>query len=154
MDFFSNGFEDDSIDRIFEDFFKNSLINRRRFIVDEEEERTIDYIEDNDKVYLLFELPGYSKEDISVKINERELNIITKKESNEKIESYLKEKLNKGIIIRKKIPTNVNTQNFHYTIKNGILEIIFDKKNIENNQKESFKKEKVNENGRRRLEIN
>ena len=46
----------------------------------------------------------------------------------EEIQDYLSEKLKRGIFIKKSIPNFVNHRGFSYTMRNGILEVVFDKR--------------------------
>ena len=109
----------------------NSRIRRSNYeeiIGSEREERVIDFIEDEDYIYLIFEFPGYNEKDVSVSIKGRELEIVVKKKSIGEIQNYLIEKLNNGLFIKKKLPDFIRTKNFKHTVKNGILEIVFIKK--------------------------
>ena len=70
----------------------NSRIRRSNYeeiIGSEREERVIDFIEDEDYIYLIFEFPGYNEKDVSVSIKGRELEIVVKKKSIGEIQNYL-----------------------------------------------------------------
>jgi len=101
---------------------------KEKIIKGEEEERIIDFIEDNNKIYLVFELPGYNEKDVLINIKGKELEIKINKKSSEGIQDYLIQKLHQEIFIKKILPKFINTKKFTYTMKNGVLEIIFDKK--------------------------
>jgi len=101
---------------------------REKIIKGEEEERIIDFIEDNNKIYLIFELPGYDEKDILINIKGKELEIKINKKSSEGIQDYLIQKLHQEIFIKKILPKFINTKKFTHTMKNGVLEIIFNKK--------------------------
>jgi len=123
-------FNDDPFEEIVREFFEGSPVRRARqeqFIRGEDEERIIDFVEDNNKVYLVFELPGFNDKDISVKIKAKELEISAKKSNGESIQDYLDQKLRQGIVIQKKLPKIVNTSRVHHYVNNGVLEIVFDK---------------------------
>ncbi len=124
-------FDDDPFNEIVREFFGSSSTQRKNntFIQGEEEDRSIDFVEDQDYIYIIFELPGYTKKDISVSVKGNLLEIkALKKEGCENIQSYLSQKLCKGMLIQKTIPKFINPKNFKYTLENGILEIIFSKK--------------------------
>ena len=127
-------FDDEPFENIVREFFGDSAFtnSRRQFIRGEEEERNIDFIDGGDYVYLVFELPGYSKKDINVLVKGKQLEIIAiKKEKdceNGGVASYLKNKLCTGIIFRKTLPNSVIPKHFKTTVKNGVLEIVFSKK--------------------------
>ena len=130
MGFFENN---DQFEDIVREFLGggNSRIRRDNYeeiIEGEEEERVIDFIEDENYVYLIFELPGYSEKDISISIKGRELEIIVKKKSIGEVQDYLIEKLNNGLFIKKRLSNFIKTKNFKHTLKNGVLEIVFIKK--------------------------
>jgi len=124
--------DDDFFNEIERAFFGQPARARRtssgNVLQGEREERVIDYIEEDKTVYFVFELAGYSEEDIDVVVNEKELEISAIKKSFENIQDYLSSKLGKGIYFRKSIPDKVKTKKFNWTFKNGILEVKFKKK--------------------------
>jgi len=132
-------FDDDPFEEIIREFFshktnasdKPEQSFERKIIDGEEEERIIDFIEGPKKFYIIFEFPGYEKKDILVFIKNRQLEIKLnkKREEKEKIQSYLSQKLSQSIVIKKILPKFINSKKFKSTMKNGILEISFDKKN-------------------------
>ncbi|MFW6233237.1 MAG: Hsp20/alpha crystallin family protein [Nanoarchaeota archaeon] len=129
MNFFGN----DPFDEIVREFFGRDIEKspeKNTIIKGESEERDIDFIEDEKKIYIIFELPGYNEKDISVIIKGRSLEIkIKKQEENlEGAQDYLIKKLTNERVIQKTLPNNVKTKNFDYSIKNGVLEIVFNKK--------------------------
>jgi len=127
-------FEDnDPFENIVREFFggETSRIredNYEEIIGGEREERVIDFIQDENYIYFIFELPGYNEKDISISIKGRELEIIVKKRSVGEVQNYLMQKLNDGLFIKKNLPNFIKTKNFKHTIKNGVLEIVFIKK--------------------------
>ncbi len=128
MNFFNNN---DPFEKIIREVFGQNPSReeyKEEIIQGEEEDRLIDFIEYRNKIYLIFELPGFDKEDILVSIKGRELEIKTKKIIKENTQNYLSQKLKKEILIRKNLPKIINSKKFSYNVKNGILEITFDKK--------------------------
>ena len=123
-------FDEDPFDEIVREFFGNSGIRKKReqFIRGEDEDRVIDFIEDDKKIYLVFEIPGYSEKDVLVFVEGRNLEIRAQKNNGENMQNYLNQKLKQGILINKKLPVSVNTKKFSHSIKNGVLEIVFEKK--------------------------
>ena len=128
------GFFDDNdpFENVLKEFFegRTSRINRENYeeiIESEREERVIDFIQDENYVYLIFELPGYNEKDISISIKGRELEIIAKKRGDD-VQNYLIQKLHEGLFIKKTLPNFIKTKKFRHTIKNGVLEIVFIKK--------------------------
>lgn len=127
-------FDDDPFDEIVREFFSPSIsrskIRKSNIIMGEEEDRNIDFIENDDYVYLIFELPGYSERDVDISIINRDLEIKASKKNCEieKVRDYLSQKLCKGEYIRKTLPKFIETKGFKYNVKNGILEIKFIKK--------------------------
>jgi len=126
MDFFN----DDPFESIVREFFgENSHKSQRRnFIAGEDEERTIDFVESNKKVFIVFELPGYSKEDIDLIVSKGVIEINARKKNFENMQGYLSQKLGHGVRFKKTLPKFVNIKKFKSTFKNGILEVVFEKK--------------------------
>ncbi|GEM_PF-949383 len=124
--------DEDPFDSIVREFFGGEPLHRRKrreqFIRGEDEERKIDFVEDEDYVYFIFELPGFSEKDVSVIVNGRELEISAEKVNGEGIQDYLHQKLRQGLVIRRELPNFVSNKGFSHTIKNGVLEIVFNKK--------------------------
>lgn len=125
-------FGDDFFDEIEKAFFSQPGVARRtsagNVLQGEREERVIDYIEEDKNIYFVFELAGYSEEDIDVVVNGKELEISASKRNFENVQDYLSSKLSKGIYFRKTIPDKVKAKKFDWTFKNGILEVKFKRK--------------------------
>ena len=127
MEFFG---DNDQFEDIIREFLgdSNSRIRRddyEEIIGGEVEEGIIDFIEDENYIYLIFELPGYDEKDILISIKGRKLEIIAKKRNNVEVQNYLTQKLNTGFFIKKNLPSFIKTKNFKHTVKNGILELVF-----------------------------
>ncbi|MCH8945974.1 MAG: Hsp20/alpha crystallin family protein [Nanoarchaeota archaeon] len=125
--------DNDQFEDIIREFLgdSNSRIRRddyEEIIEGEVEEGIIDFIENEDYIYLIFELPGYDEKDILISIKGRKLEIIAKKRNNVEVQNYLTQKLNTGFFIKKNLPSFIKTKNFKHTVKNGILELVFIKK--------------------------
>ena len=126
-------FDNDPFEEIVREFFGDSSIRKRRtspIIHGEEEDRVVDVIENDDKIYLIFELPGYNLKDITVSIDNNVLEIYAKKKNCDlsSVQNYLSQKLCDGVFIKKTLPKFVNSKSFNHTLNNGILEISFNKK--------------------------
>jgi len=126
MSFFENNDQFESI--INELFSGRPRRNQNTIIQGEEEDRNIDFLETKDKIYLIFELPGYNKKDLNVNIKNKELEIKAKKTNGENIQDYLTQKLHRGFSIQKTLPESINVKKSSHTMKNGVLEITFNKK--------------------------
>ena len=125
--------DNDQFEDIIREFLgdSNSRIRRddyEEIIGGEVEEGIIDFIEDENYIYLIFELPGYDEKDILISIKGRKLEIIAKKRNSVEVQNYLTQKLNTGFFIKKNLPSFIKTKNFKHTVKNGILELVFIKK--------------------------
>ncbi len=116
-------FDDNDFDEIMRQFLESS----GRSNVEQEDEYITDVIEDREKVYIIFELPGYSEKDIEVSITKNRLRIIAQKKNFEGAKEYLSKKLSKGIRFEKIIPKVIDTDSMKFTFRNGILEISFHK---------------------------
>jgi HSP20 family protein len=124
------GLFDDDFDEIVREFFggvPSRRISQRKVISGEDEERNIDFVETNKNYFVVFELPGYEKEDIDVQIKGHEILITAHKKVSEKVEKYMANRLNQGIKIIKTLPKQIKTKKFEYNFKNGVLEIKFRK---------------------------
>lgn len=123
-------FNDDPFESIFEEFFGRARpgVRRRQFIRGEDEERVIDVLEDGKKAYLIFELPGYEEEDVSINLKGKTIEISIEKKNVEGMKEYLAQKLSTGMKYTRTLPDSINPKNFEYSLKNGILEIKFDSK--------------------------
>ena len=126
MDFF----DDDPFESIVREFFGRgeTETSGNRFIRGEDEERTIDFIKTRDKIFLIFEIPGYSKEDIEVNVKKGEIEIRAKRKDLGKIQGYLSQKLGKGVYFRRTLPKYANEKKLNFTFRNGILEVAFERK--------------------------
>ena len=125
--------DDDSFENIVREIFEGRTSRIRRdsygqIIESEKEERVIDFIEDDNYVYIIFELQGFNEKDISISIKGREREITAKKRNVGEVQNYLIQKLSNGFFIKKNLPNFIKTKNFKHTVKNGVLEIVFIKK--------------------------
>ena len=123
-------FDDDPFDEIVREFFGESPVKKlqkNNFISGEEEDRNIDFVESDKHIFVIFELPGYSKEDIEVTLKVNNLKVVARKKSPDYIKSYLAKRFNDGITISKVLPKAIKTKKYDYAIKNGILELVFRK---------------------------
>lgn len=131
-DFFNSPFDD-----IVREFFGGPVKRIRRsnisqesgeFDESEEENRKTDNIDLGEKIALIFELPGYEERDLKIEVKDRTLHIEVKKKAECRMQDYLSKKLCHGEIIKKIIQPYIDIKNFKYSFKNGILEVIFNKK--------------------------
>lgn len=129
MSFFDNN---DPFEDIVNEFFgrRNKVQegHKDEVISGEEEDRSVDFVESDKKVYLIFEIPGYNEKDVIVAVNKKELQIVAKKLETGKSQVYLIPKLEKGISINKKLPDFINSKKFDHSVRNGVLEVTFEKK--------------------------
>jgi len=128
MGFFDDN--DDPFEGIVREFFGSPKDGRRGnvFIHGEEEDRNIDFVEDKDKIYLVFELPGFNERDLMVIVKGKVLEIIAQKKTGEGVQDYLMEKLGQRVSIRKELPNFIVSKGFSFSVKNGILEVVFNKR--------------------------
>jgi len=121
-------FDDDPFDEIMKEFLGGTSSRRnsaRNVLSGEREERIIDYVEEEDKVYFVFEILGYEKEDISVEVSGDRLKVRAIKKNAEGVQPYLVSKLDKGVYFEKTIPKGIKHKKFNWTFYNGILEVSF-----------------------------
>lgn len=123
-------FDDDPFDSILKEFFQESrprTASSRNVVKSEREERIIDYIEEDGKVYFVFELYGYSKKDIKIDTGKGFIEVEARRKNSEGVQPYLRAKLEKGIKIRKDIP-GLKIKKYDWTFNNGILEVAAEEK--------------------------
>lgn len=121
---------DDPFEEILRNFFGDERViapKEKNFISGEAEDRNIDFIETENNIFILFELPGYTKEDITIDINGDNLVIFAKRKSSNKIEDNLINKLRAGIVINKILPKMIKFKKYNSSMINGILELTFKK---------------------------
>lgn len=122
-------FDDDPFEDIVSQFFGNGSPRRRyKRSQNEEEERSVDYIESDDFIYVLLEFPGYNEEDISLQVDGGVLEVNGKKKDFEGVKEYLVQRFSESMIYQKKLPENIKAKEFDYSVKNGIIEIRFRRK--------------------------
>jgi HSP20 family molecular chaperone IbpA len=119
---------DDPFEDIVNQFFGNTRKVRRSRIrnIDDEKQNT-QFIEDEENIYLIIETPGYSEKDINITIQENRIKIVAKTKQIDS-QDYLTQKLKEGTFIEQILPDNIKTKNFKKTFKNGILEVMFEKR--------------------------
>lgn len=123
--------DDNGFDDIVNQFFGGNARrkpSRSRQYRSESEERTIDFIENDDNIYVIFELSGYDEDDISVKVDGKVLEVSAKKKITDEVKDYLAPKLSSGVVYQKSLPESVVAKDFDYSVKNGVLEIKFRRK--------------------------
>jgi HSP20 family molecular chaperone IbpA len=122
-------FGDDSFDEMVNELFGGRPTTRRKRVLSgEQEERVIDFIEEDKNIYFVFELSGYSFEDVTVNIRNHEIEVNAVKEKLSDVQPYLKEKLVSGTNFKKELPGFVKHKEFQKTFKNGVLEVKFKRK--------------------------
>jgi len=118
-------FNDDPFEDIVREFFQESrqrTTSSGDLLKSEREERVVDYIEDGKKVYFVFEIFGYSKEDIKVNVGKGFVEVEANKKNFEGVQDYFVSKLGKKFHVRKTVP-GMRVKNYDWTFKNGILEV-------------------------------
>jgi HSP20 family molecular chaperone IbpA len=131
MGFFDENNED-PFDEIVKQFFGENNVRRgashkNKIIENEEDERMIDFVEDENNAYVIFELPGYRKEDIRVVVEDGEIEVIARRKTGESVPSYLANRLNNGIELKKPLPKHLKKKKFSWDLNNGVLEVVFTK---------------------------
>ena len=121
----NNGFED-----IMNNFFGQNVRQKQRnneVISGEQDERMIDFIETSNEAFLIFELPGYRKEDVLVEVSKNEIKIVARRKVGESVVDYLAQKLSQGIEFVKPLPKSLSKKKYELNFSNGVLELRFSK---------------------------
>lgn len=122
-------FGDDPFDRLVREFFgQNADTSRQNNLIEnEDDERNIDFLEDEKHVYLIFELPGFEEKDVAVSVKSGEIIVKAKGNVTESTDDYIANKITSGQTITKILPKFVNHKGYKTTFRNGILEVVFNK---------------------------
>ncbi len=121
-------FNNDPFEDMINQFFGNSTRVRKSRVKREiEEEQNTQFIEEENYVYLIIELPGYTEKDINISVDDDTINVSAKTKQ-VVAQDYLAQKQKEGITIEQIIPENIKTKNFKKTFRNGILEVTFEKR--------------------------
>lgn len=122
-------FDDDPFESIVREFFQEARprTSSGNMVQGESEERKVDYIDEGNRIYFVFELYGYSKEDIKVNVGKGFVEVEAKKKNFEGIQDYIARKLEKGVKIKKEVP-GLKAKDSHWTFNNGILEVEIEEK--------------------------
>ncbi|WP_456324989.1 Hsp20/alpha crystallin family protein [Desulfonauticus submarinus] len=108
-------------DRIFDEFFRPSVISQKRIAYP-----PINIYEDDDKIYVYSELPGLEIEDIELTLTDGSL--VLKGERKIEQGNYYRQERPTGVfqrIINLNVP--IDADNIKAKMKNGLLEIILPK---------------------------
>ena len=95
--------------------FGNMKETRKGPVVEEVREPMVDIFNEKDRILVIAELPGVSESEIKIEVNGDILNLV----ASDKDRKYAKEIL---------LPSKVNPDSVKTTYKNGIFEIILEKK--------------------------
>ncbi|HCZ06700.1 MAG: hypothetical protein PWP37_1054 [Thermotogota bacterium] len=113
------------IDRLFDDFFRTERRERTSFLPD------VDIYEDEDKIYIEVEVPGMSKEDVKVKIEDNVLTISGEKkhEKETKKRNYHVVERSYGTFQRSfALPDYADTEKIKASYDKGVLKVEIPKK--------------------------
>lgn len=121
-------FDDDPFEDIVNQFFGNQRARRRTRSQNYEEEKNSQFIEEDNYIYVIIELPGYEEKDISISVKENSLIVYAKSSEKSESQDYLAQKHKEGIKMEQQIPNNAISKKFSKTFRNGVLEVTFMKK--------------------------
>jgi HSP20 family protein len=131
---------DNSFD-LFDNFLEDDFFPRHDFI--SKKERNLmktDIKEQKDKYLLDIDLPGFEKENIHMSLDNGYLNIkakVNKEEKNKDDEKYIRKERYYGECSRSfYVGDDIKEEDIHAEFKNGILNIVIPKKQLENKAKE------------------
>ena len=117
----------DPFEDIVSSFFGQPVRRRsqRRIPVQEETEGELGFIETDDLLYLIAELPGFSEKDVLISVKGGKVEIRAQKVSVAGIKEYLAPRLESGMTLSRELPDDVEPKKFTHTFKNGVLEVAF-----------------------------
>ena len=123
-------FDDDPFEDIMKNFFGQDTRYRQRnneVISGEQDERMIDFIDTDKEAFLIFELPGYRKEDVKVEVTKSDIRVIARRKVGESVADYLAHKLSNGVELVKPLPKFLSKKKYELNFSNGVLELRFRK---------------------------
>lgn len=112
------------------DFFTNEISNTKNY-------EKINISENEDSYSISLALPGYSKEDIKIEINNEIISIYSEIENKNEEEnnSYVIKEFHKSSFKRNfNLPDDVNKDNIEASMENGILSVILNKNKVIENK--------------------
>ena len=117
-----------------EEFFGDNIITDKPIFTNKKVNIT-----ENEKSYeLSFEIPGFSKEDVNIELNDGIITISSHVE--ETNENYITKEYTKNSFERSfYLPEDVDLENIDATMENGILSVILNKRNIDEDTTKSKK---------------
>jgi len=111
-----------------EEFFGNNIItDKPRYIT-----KKVNITENENSYGISFEIPGFSKEDVNIELNDGVITISSHiEESNENYitKEYTKDSFERSFYL----PEDVDLENIEASMENGILSIVLNKRNIDEN---------------------
>lgn len=122
-------FNEDPFEDIVREFFGGSpgrvSKSQKEVVSGEDEERNIDYVETPDRIFLVFELPGYVERDVSVEVKSNKINVVASKKNLNNLSPGMINKFSKDVEFSKALPSTIKNKKFESTFKNGVLEVKF-----------------------------
>lgn len=97
----------------------------------------VDIVDDDDHLYISADLPGYSKENINLTVDDRMLMITADREEIQEIdddEQYIMNERRSTVSRRVRLPDLVDIESSEAEYNNGVLTVTFDKITAEESQ--------------------
>jgi len=126
---------EDILDRFFDDFFSEEILGRFSGIEKKMTTCKVDVIDSGDKYIVQADLPGYSKEDVSIEYTNQHLMITAKKENIEEEANYIRRERCFGEIKRSFHVEDIDPDNIEATFENGVLEVLLKKQHLKEDSK-------------------
>jgi len=126
-DFFGNDMND-IVRQFFGEVNGRRTRRPREEIEVEEEDSKVETIDLENEVHFIFDLSGYDEKDLELEVKDKTLIVQVKKKGECKMQDYLSKKLCRGETIKKTLAPYLDVKNFKHSIKNGVLEVKFEKK--------------------------
>ena len=126
-DFFGNDMND-IVRQFFGEVNGRRTRRPREEIEVEEEDSKVETIDLENEVHFIFDLAGYDEKDLELEVKDKTLIVQVKKKGECKMQDYLSKKLCRGETIKKTLAPYLDVKNFKHSIKNGVLEVKFEKK--------------------------
>lgn len=118
-------------DHLFANFFKNPITNHNIFMKS-------DIVENKNGYEIIIDIPGFSKEDIKISLEEGNLEVSVsskKEESKDEVKYLRKERFNGTFIRTYYVGDHIKTEDINASLNNGVLKLFIPKKEIEKVEK-------------------
>lgn len=124
------GNSEEIFEQFFDDFFNPNMVSKMAEFKSEAASFNVDVIDDGDRYIINAELPGVSKENLSLSYDDKNLTISTKVDATQTDENinYIRRERYSGRYERSFFVENIVPDTICATFENGVLKIVLEKR--------------------------